>query len=232
VDIDLTDGNGKHRAEDVQPRGYVSSHQTQLEHVARELGAMRLAADIIAEGGGASVGDRAAAADISLRAGAAARVIRAIATGALVALVAVGLSVGGARPAAAATVPASAPAIEGPQPDPTPAKDATRFGRGTWLDMCGGDLLVAAPLTELFPGFGWLPTPNLPVQVQEWSARRGRWVVRKVMLTNSRGIAASVVHIGGGIKRVRVVATETPWTLRATGTTRTKVVTTEPCDGV
>jgi hypothetical protein len=242
-EIDLTDGNTKGRH--VQPQGFVPSHlaepalrdrdnqRTQLEYAATELGLLRAAADTIAaEGSGAGIADRAAAVTVSAGLLRVQRLLRALAAGALVALVAVGLSVGGARPAAAASVPVSAPVIEAPQPDPSPAKHSTRFGKGTWLDMCGGDLLVAAPLAELFPGYGWLASPNLPVQVQEWSVKRGRWVVRKVMLTNSRGIAASVVHIGGGIKKVRVVATETPWTLRATGLTRRVVVTTEPCDGV
>jgi hypothetical protein len=125
VDIDLTDG--KHRAEDALPAGYVPSHQTQLAHVAQELGAMRITADIIAKGDG-SVADRVAAKDLSQRAGAAQRLLRAIAGGALVALVAVGLSVGGARPAAAA---------EAPQPDPVAVS----------VTLTAGSVTVGVPVT-------------------------------------------------------------------------------------
>jgi hypothetical protein len=116
VDIDLTDGNTKGRH--AQPQGFVPSHlaapmlrgraATELEYVATELGAIRLAADLIG-GGEALAGDRAAAGEIAATATRLQRLVRALAAGALVALVAVGLSVGGARPAAAA---------EGPEPDP------------------------------------------------------------------------------------------------------------------
>lgn len=223
-EIDLTDGHGKHRAEDVLPAGYTPSHQTQLEYIAQGLGEIRA---------GAATIDSPIAEMIGAEASQLQRIVRAIASGALVVALALVAAVAApSAPAQAATVAATAstPAIEGPEPDPSPAKHATRFGKGTWLDACNGDLLVAAPLAELFPGVGWQASPDLPVQVQEFSVKRGRWVIRKVMLTNARGVAVSVVHIGGGIKTVRVVATETPWTLRATGTTRKVNVTTEPCD--
>jgi hypothetical protein len=239
VDIDLTDGNGKHRAEDVQPGGFVPSHlaapalrgsaATILEYAATEIGGMVLAADLIGHGESIA-GDRAAARTIGESGRQVQRLLRALAAGALVALVAVGLSVGGARPAAAATVPASVPAIEAPQPDPAPVRDRTAFGKGTWLDLGCGNLAVSAPLREFVPSVGWLPSPWTTVQVQEYSVKRGRWVLRKTLTTNSRGVAAGTLHLGGGWHTVRVVHPGSPWTLPTTGSTRRVDVSDEALD--
>jgi hypothetical protein len=181
TEIDLTDGNGKHRAEDVQPGGFVPSHlaapalrgsaATILEYAATEIGGMVLAADLIGHGESIA-GDRAAARTIGESGRQVQRLLRALAAGALVALVAVGLSVGGARPAAAATVPASVPATESPEPDGPTVQHRTAFQRGYWFDQGNGNVYVAAPLVELTARYGWLPSPWEKVTVQE-STKRG-----------------------------------------------------------
>lgn len=109
------------------------------------------------------------------------------------------------------------------------ARRPSRFGRGTWLDLGRGDEFVSAPLAAYTASVGaWTPQRYSPVQVQEIVA--GRWVVRATLTTTAQGVASGVVHLGGGVRRVRVVrqAGATVWS--ATGTTRTVAVTTEPLD--
>jgi hypothetical protein len=109
------------------------------------------------------------------------------------------------------------------------ARRPSRFARGTWLDLGRGDEFVSAPLVAYTASVGaWTPQRYSPVQVQELVA--GRWVVRATLTTTARGVASGVVHLGGGVHRVRVVrpAGATVWSTR--GTTRTVVVTTEPLD--
>jgi hypothetical protein len=239
-EIDLTDGNTKGRH--VQPQGFVPSHlaqpalrdrdnqRTQLEYAATELGLLRAAADTIAaEGSGAGIADRAAAVTVSAGLLRVQRLLRALAAGALVALVAVGLSVGSARPAAAATVPVSASATESPEPDTGIVQHPTKFGRGLWFDQCNGDEFVAAPLLELTPRYGWLPSPWERVIVQE-STRRGIRTRATLTRTNAEGLARGTFHIGGGVHYLRVLHPADLWTLGTVGTWRRIVVTTEPCD--
>jgi hypothetical protein len=119
--IDLTDGKGKHRAEDTLPGGFIPSHlaapmlrgsaATSLEYAATELGGIRLAADVLADPhGGLPGGDLAAAREIAETATRLQRLLRALAAGALAALVlTVGLAAGPSQRAEAA---------EAPQPDP------------------------------------------------------------------------------------------------------------------
>jgi hypothetical protein len=243
VDIDLTDGKDKGRH--AQPNGYVPSHlaepalrdrdqqRTALEYAAIELGEIRAGADVIrrADGNGPTARNaRATAArEIEETATRVQRLLRAIVGGALVALVAVGLSVGGARPAAAATVPASAPAIEAPQPDTGIVQHSTKFGRGVWFDQGNGDLYVGAPLFELTARYGWLPSPWETVVVQE-STRRGIRTRAILTRTNAEGIARGLFHIGGGVHYLRVLHPADLWTLGTVGTWRRVVVTTEPLD--
>jgi hypothetical protein len=109
------------------------------------------------------------------------------------------------------------------------ARRPSRFGRGTWMDLGRGDEFVSAPLAAYTASVGaWTPQRYSPVQVQELVA--GRWVVRATLTTTARGVASGVVHLGGGVHRVRVVrpAGATVWSTR--GTTRMLVVTTEPLD--
>jgi hypothetical protein len=109
------------------------------------------------------------------------------------------------------------------------ARRPSRFGRGTWLDLGRGDEFVSAPLAAYTASVGaWTPQRYSPVQVQELVA--GRWIVRATLTTTAQGVASRVVHLGGGVHRVRVVrpAGATVWSTR--GTTRTVVVTTEPLD--
>jgi hypothetical protein len=109
------------------------------------------------------------------------------------------------------------------------ARRPSRFGQGTWLDLGRGDEFVSAPLAAYTASVGaWTPQRYSPVQVQELVA--GRWAVRATLTTTARGVASGVVHLGGGVHRVRVVrpAGATVWSTR--GTTRTVVVTTEPLD--
>jgi hypothetical protein len=232
VDIDLTDG--KNRAEDaLQPRATCprTRRSSRMWRGARRDAAR---ADIIAAAALMAVGDRVAAADLSQAAGLRSGSCGPSLGSRVVAVVAVGLSVGGARPAAAATVVATTASLRSraPEPDPTPAKDATRFGRGTWLDHVRRRPAGGGPADRA--------VPRLRVAAVAEPAGAGAGVVVEAWpLGGPQGDAderaghrRGVVHIGGGIKTVRVVATETPWTLRATGTTRRVVVTTEPCDGV
>jgi hypothetical protein len=232
--IDLTDSNGKHRAEDTLPGGFIPSHlaapmlrgsaATSLEYAAMELGGIRLAADVLADPhGGLPGGDLAAAREIAETATRLQRLLRALAAGALAALV---LTVG----LAVAPGGSSAQAAEGPEPDPVAVvcQHSTVFARGLWLDMGQGKVYVAAPLRELVPGIGWVPAYSLEVDVQKLT--RGHWLTVARLHTGSDGYARGLVRVGGGVDYLRVVHPRDSWTKPATGTTRRVVVTTEPID--
>jgi hypothetical protein len=97
--------------------------------------------------------------------------------------------------------------------------------------MGRGDVFVSAPLRELVGNLGWLPSPWAVVNVQQ--LRRGRWVtVARLQTDTADGRANGIVHVGGGVKYLRVVHPADVWTLAATGAKRRVVVTTEPlrCD--
>jgi hypothetical protein len=148
-------------------------------------------------------------------------------------LVAVGLvfAPGGTPTASAATVAAPVASMEAPQPDPLPLfpRHPARFDRGLWVDLGSGDVAVSAPLRELVGSLGWLPSPWAVVNVQQ--LRRGRWVtVARLQTDTADGRANGIVHVGGGVKYLRVVHPADVWTLATTGAKRRVVVTTEPFD--
>jgi hypothetical protein len=144
---------------------------------------------------------------------------------AALALTGIGLANGGT--ANANTV---RPSMEAPQPDPAPitTRVPSRFQLGTWFDTGIGNVFVAAPLQLQDPCGAWVRNRGALVQVQEFSL--GRWVVRATLRTNRAGVAAGMVHLGGGVHYLRVVHPRDARTTATTGRTRRVVITTEPLD--
>lgn len=106
------------------------------------------------------------------------------------------------------------------------ARRPSRFTKGTWTDRGAGDVWVAAPIQMYSPAAGrWLPQQASPVYVQELT-RRG-WRTRAT-LTSVNGVAAGVVHLGGGVRTVRVVRPEGKTVTATTGATRRVDVTEVP----
>jgi hypothetical protein len=208
--IDLTDGKGKHRAEDTLPGGFIPSHlaapmlrgsaATSLEYAATELGGIRLAADVLADPhGGLPSGDLAAAREIAETATRLQRLLRALAAGALAALVlTVGLAAGPSQRAEAA---------EAPQPDPVavrtvpvvlssayvtvPVRGVIR-GRWGCLDAWGP---TAYGVGYVGRGCGYGPVVTVTARLDARFVPLGRSVLRLTDEANPLGAPAQAVTL-------------------------------------
>jgi hypothetical protein len=143
---------------------------------------------------------------------------------------AVAVILGTVTGATVVSMPAASAATVANLPSSFETRHVSQFGVGIWWDACNGDEYVSIPLNEYLPGFGFLPNPWARVQVQEWSVKRGRWVVRATLVTDASGVATDLVHLGGGRHILRAVHLADDDTQRAIGRRRVKIVTTEPCD--
>jgi hypothetical protein len=114
------------------------------------------------------------------------------------------------------------------------ARRPSRFGVGRWLPLPQGQLYVSATLYSYTPAKGaWTPQQNSPVRVREWSAKRGRWIVKATLTTDAHGVFAGVVHLGAGPHIVDVDRLPGATVTATTGATHTFILAPEvPVDTI